>query len=186
VTEYTLEARADTGVSNSTLGLWLFLASEVMLFGALFSAYALLRVSAAAWPSGRDVLNVVLGTVNTAVLMAATFNAWRARSLALPRARRALQVATFLAAVFVVNKAIEYRSEFAHGMVPAVSTFLAMYYTLTGFHALHVIGGILANGWALAGRAGEAMTLNRIRLLAWYWAFVDAIWLVIFLLVYVS
>ena len=47
---YTVERRVDTGVTNVTMGVWLFLASEVMLFGALFSAYALLRVSAAAWP----------------------------------------------------------------------------------------------------------------------------------------
>jgi heme/copper-type cytochrome/quinol oxidase subunit 3 len=61
-----------------------------------------------------------------------------------------------------------------------------MYFTLTGFHALHVIGGLVANAWALAGRAGDAMTANRIRLLALYWAFVDAIWIIIFVLVYVS
>jgi heme/copper-type cytochrome/quinol oxidase subunit 3 len=118
--------------------------------------------------------------------MAATFNAWRARSLPLPRARRALQFATVLAAVFVANKSLEYRSEWTHGIVPAVSTFVAIYYTLTAFHALHVIGGVVANGWALAGRAGDAMTSQRIRLLSWYWAFVDAIWLIIFALVYVS
>jgi cytochrome c oxidase subunit 3 len=64
---YTVERRVDTGVTNVTLGVWLFLASEVMLFGALFSAYALLRVSAVAWPHGRDVLSVDAGFINTAV-----------------------------------------------------------------------------------------------------------------------
>ena len=66
---YTIERRADTGVTNVTLGIWLFLASEVMLFGALFSAYALLRVSAPIWPRGRDVLSVPLGAANTVVLL---------------------------------------------------------------------------------------------------------------------
>ena len=183
---YTLDTRADTGVSNTTLGLWLFLASEVMLFGALFSAYALLRVSAVSWPSGRETLSVVLGTVNTGVMMAATFAAWRARTLAPHAARRALLVTTFLGAVFVVNKIVEYRSELSGGAGPSVNTFLATYFTLTGFHAMHVIGGIIANAWAMAGRAGEAMMSNRIRLLSLYWAFVDVVWLVIFVMVYLT
>ena len=60
---YTTERRADTGVTNVTLGMWLFIASEVMLFGALFSAYALLRSAATDWPSGRQVLSLSLGAV---------------------------------------------------------------------------------------------------------------------------
>ena len=62
---YTVERRADTGVTNVTMGIWLFLASEVMLFGALFSSYALLRTAAPAWPHGREVLNLQLGLANT-------------------------------------------------------------------------------------------------------------------------
>jgi cytochrome c oxidase subunit III len=183
---YTLDRRTDTGVSNTTLGVWLFLASEVMLFGALFSSYTLLRVSAVAWPSGREALNLWLGGANTVLLSAVTMLAWRGRSRPLGTARRLLTVSSLLALLFLVNKCFEYRSEIAHGFLPSVSTFAAMYFTLTGFHALHVIGGLVANAWALAGRAGDAMTANRIRLLALYWAFVDAIWLIIFVLVYAS
>ena len=62
---YTIERRADTGVNNVTLGIWLLLASEAMLFGALFSAYALLRTAATSWPDGRVVLNLPLGAANT-------------------------------------------------------------------------------------------------------------------------
>ena len=66
---YTVERRADTGVTNVTMGIWLFLASEVMLFGALFSAYALLRVSAPAWPVGpRRARACRMGATNTLVL----------------------------------------------------------------------------------------------------------------------
>ena len=65
---YTVENRPDTGIYNAKLGIWLFLASEVMLFGGLFSAYVLLRVGAepGMWPHGW--LNVTLGTVNTLLL----------------------------------------------------------------------------------------------------------------------
>ena len=85
---YTIERRADTGVTNVTLGIWLFLASEVMLFGALFSSYALLRASAAAWPSGRDVLSLPLGGANTVVLIAHDGAIWRARRASLAGVRR--------------------------------------------------------------------------------------------------
>ena len=62
---YTVEERPDTGLPNGKLGIWLFLASEVMLFGALFSTYIILRVGAPEWPHGE--LNVVLGTINTII-----------------------------------------------------------------------------------------------------------------------
>ena len=64
---YTVEARPDTGVFNAKLGVWLFLASEVMLFGALFSSYILLRTGAQVWPMGRELLNVKLATFNTII-----------------------------------------------------------------------------------------------------------------------
>jgi heme/copper-type cytochrome/quinol oxidase subunit 3 len=66
---YTVETRLDTGVNNVKLGIWLFLASEVMLFGGLFSSYVLLRAGAPVWPHGYELLNVPLATFNTVVLI---------------------------------------------------------------------------------------------------------------------
>lgn len=185
---FTVERRADTGVTNVTLGIWLFLASEVMLFGALFSSYALLRVSAPVWPSGREVLSLPLGALNTVLLVLTTAAAWRARSLTAPSARGALGLSSGFALVFLAVKTLEYRNELSRGVVPSASTFFAMYFTLTGLHALHVISGLVANGWALTGvrRVGDAMTAGRIRALSLYWAFVDIVWLVIFALFYLS
>ena len=64
---YTVEPRPDTGLANGKLGIWLFLASEVMLFGALFSTYILLRVGAVEWPHGE--LSIRLGAINTVILI---------------------------------------------------------------------------------------------------------------------
>src|SRR5918995_3578979 len=64
---YTVHPRQDTGLYNAKLGIWLFLASEVMLFGALFSSYILLRVGSVEWPQGE--LSVPLGTINTVILI---------------------------------------------------------------------------------------------------------------------
>ena len=60
---YTVEARPDTGLTNGKLGIWLFLASEVMLFGALFATYIMLRIGADEWPRGATILNVKLATL---------------------------------------------------------------------------------------------------------------------------
>jgi heme/copper-type cytochrome/quinol oxidase subunit 3 len=185
---YTVERRVDTGVTNVTMGVWLFLASEVMLFGALFSAYALLRVSAVTWPHGRDVLSVAAGLINTVLLLASTLLVWRGRAGDFRSAARRLVESSLLAVLFVAVKGHEYRDELARGLVPATNTFLAMYFTLTGLHALHVIGGTIANLWAVWGsrRVGQAVTAGRIHALSLYWAFVDAVWLVILALVYLS
>ena len=185
---YTTTARADTSVSNVTLGIWLFLASEVMLFGALFSSYALLRVAAPVWPSGRDVLDLALGGTNTAVLALMTGVIWRARSASWPTARRLLFIGSALAVVFLAIKSVEYSGEIGRGLVPSVNTFLATYFTLTGLHALHVTCGLAANLWALtgAGRVGLDMTTGRVRALSLYWAFVDVVWMIIFVLFYLS
>jgi heme/copper-type cytochrome/quinol oxidase subunit 3 len=185
---YTTERRHDTGMTNVTLGMWLFIASEIMLFGALFSAYALLRVSATEWPSGRHVLSVTIGAVNTLILMQVTASAWRARRSTPPQARLWLTIGAISAFVFLGVKSWEYAHELSAGLRPAASTFLAMYFTLTGLHALHVIAGITANVWAIAGisRVSEAMTAGRTRSLALYWIFVDIVWLIIFGLMYLS
>jgi cytochrome c oxidase subunit 3 len=188
VIPYTIERRVDTGVTNVTMGVWLFLASEVMLFGALFSAYALLRVSAVAWPHGRDVLSIDTGLINTGVLFAATFLVWRARAGDGRSSARRLVESSVLAVLFVALKGQEYHGELARGLLPATNTFLAMYFTLTGLHALHVVGGTVANLWAVTGsrRVGPAMTAGRVHALSMYWTFVDVVWLVILALVYLS
>jgi cytochrome c oxidase subunit 3 len=184
---YTVDRRPDTGVTNVTMGVWLFLASEVMLFGALFSAYALLRVSTPAWPSGREMLDLKMGVLNTAVILFSTALVWRAARMA-PAPARPVIVSTLLAVAFLAIKTLEYRDDFTRGLVPSTSTFLAMYFTLTGLHALHVVGGAIANVWLLAGvrRVDARMTTGRARAIALYWMFVDVVWLVIFGLFYLS
>jgi len=185
---YTTEPRADTGVTNVTLGIWLFLASEVMLFGALFSAYALLRVAAPDWPSGRDVLDLSSGVRNTVLLFLATTFIWRARSRPIAGVRTALLVGVAGSLGFLLSKSWEWEHEISLGLLPSTSTFLATYYTLTGLHAAHVAGGLIANVWVLVGlgRVTDAMATGRLRALALYWGFVDVVWLVIFVLLYLS
>src|SRR5689334_90303 len=115
---YTVHSREDTGLYNAKVGIWLFLASEVMLFGALFSSYILLRVGAApgTWPHG--LLNIPLGTINTLVLICSSVTvvmAWA--SLKMNRFDRyaLFQTITVVCAgMFIVIKSFEYRDKFTH------------------------------------------------------------------------
>jgi heme/copper-type cytochrome/quinol oxidase subunit 3 len=188
VIPYTTEQRGDTGATNVTLGIWLFIASEIMLFGSLLSAYALIRASADQWPVGRDILEPTLALVNTFLLLGGTASIWRARSRDPLPALAPLAASTFLAFVFLVVKGAEYRLDLAEGLRPSGSMFLALYFTLTGLHAVHVAAGGVANAWVIAGtrRVPPALTLGRIRALSLYWLFVDAIWVVLLVLFYLT
>ena len=114
---YTVHARPDTGLYNAKVGIWLFLASEVMLFGGLFSSYIFLRLGADyPWPIHE--LNWTLGGINTVVLIASSVSvvwAWAAVKMRKHGLYKALMAFTILcAAIFMVNKTIEYKGKFEH------------------------------------------------------------------------
>ena len=190
---YTVETRADTGLNNVKLGIWLFLASEVMLFGALFSSYIILRTGATEWPLGATILNVPLATLNTVVLIASSVTmvmSWASLKMHdFSKYRLYMGVTVALAFVFLIVKYFEYTSKFEHGLWPSTSTFLAIYFTLTGLHGLHVIGGIVVNSYLLVPGAKMWKTeperfTNRIEAAGLYWHFVDLVWIFLFPVLY--
>src|SRR5213082_3829632 len=109
---YVVKLREDTNLYNAKFGIWLFLASEVMLFGALFSSYILLRSSAANWPRGWTFLNVPLATFNTFILIASSVTvimAWSYLRLGdLKKGRIFIGLTLLCALGFLVVKAFEY------------------------------------------------------------------------------
>ncbi len=192
-TPYASEPRPDTGVTNAALGMWLFIASEVMLFGSLFSSYVLLRTGATSWPDQGSLLNVPLAGVNTVILVASSMAILQAvRALeagAFERFRAAMGIAVACGVVFLVIKSVEYRGEIAQGLLPSTNNFLGLYFTMTGLHALHVLGGIFVNGWLFVSGARMWRTVpgrfsSRVRTAAIYWNFVDAVWIIMFVTLY--
>ncbi len=190
---YTVEARPDTGLNNVKIGIWLFLASEVMLFGALFASYILLRVGAPTWPRGADVLNVPLATVNTLVLISSSVTmvmSWASLvKKDFGRFRLFMGGTVLLGFVFLGIKYIEYSSKFHHGLLPSTSTFLAIYFTLTGLHALHVIGGMAVNAYlwgpgASMWKESPRQLTNRVETAGLFWHFVDLVWIFLFPVLY--
>ena len=185
---YTVEERPDTGFNNATFGIWLFLASEIMLFGALFSSYVLLRTGAAHWPTGASILNIPMATLNTVVLVISSIAvvfAWASLRQGKPGKFRVYWLVSILCGItFLVLKTIEYKMKFAHGLFPQTNTFLALYFTLTGLHAVHIIGGLIVNSYLLG--PGFAMQKkdphhyeHRIEIAGIYWHFVDLLWLIL-------
>jgi len=274
---YVTEARKDTGLYNAKVGIWLFLASEVMLFGAFFSSYILLRVGSVegAWPTG--LLNIPIGTFNTIVLIVSSVTvvlAWSALKLNKFGQYKFFQAITVICAlIFIIVKSFEYRDKFTHYDVvltdgtrvdghlvekteeghiilshpvsypaekgigyrptaiaeareaaekheddhrdehaddsghghdlkiqrsdivkmtnwgPWANTYLAIYFTMTALHALHVIGGALVIAYLWGPGAGMWKTdperyTNRIEVSGLFWHFVDLVWIFLFPVLY--
>ena len=192
---YTTEIRRDTGLYNGKLGMWLFLASEVMLFGGLFSAYVFLRTGVSDWPRGADLLNVQLAAINTVILISSGITmvlAWDgARSGSFGRCRVFLLVTMALGIAFLVIKGFEYNEKFSHGIYPKESTFFAIYFIMTGVHFLHIAVGILvllfhAIFGGILWRRNSEQFANRIEVTGLYWHFVDLVWIVLFPTLYLT
>ena len=188
---YTTEARPDTGLYNAKLGIWLFLASEVMLFAGLFSSYILLRTGAAEWP--RHALPVGVATANTVILITSSMTmvmAWEAlKTNNWTRHRTFLGLTAALGVVFLLIKLMEYREHIAAGELPSRNTFFALYYTLTAVHALHIIGGLVVMLYLLGPGARlwaeqPVQFTNRVESTGLYWHFVDFVWVLLFPLLY--
>ncbi len=185
---YTVDRRPDTGVTNLAMGVWLLLASEAMLFGALFSSYVLLRTAAPVWPPPGEALALPLGAANTALLTAVAALVWQARRAGPAASAGWLASGTLLGVLFLVLLGIEYATALLAGTRPSASTYLATYFTLTGVHAVHVLLGVGANLRAIAGvsRVAPALTRERMLGLSLYWLFVAGVWAVMFWLVYLA
>lgn len=199
---YTVAPRPDTGVYNAKVGVWLFLASEVMLFGGLFSAYIFLRIGAPAWPGeivgheyvrASEILSIPLATVNTLVLIGSSVTmvmSWASLAMErFDRYRLYMGATIGLGFVFLIIKAFEYGEKFSHGLFPSEHNFLAIYFTLTGLHGLHVVGGMIVNAyfWGPGARMWKTdpkRFTNRIEIAGLYWHFVDLVWIFLFPTIY--
>ncbi len=188
----------------ASLGMWVFLVTEVMFFGGVFAGYTVYRAEfAAAFAQAGAHLSLLLGSINTAILLTSSLTmAFAVRSAQLNR-RGALIgfiVSTMvLGAVFLGIKFTEYAEKFADGLVPGphftyvgpdprhAQLFFSFYFAMTGLHALHMIIGLGLLG-VLAFQASRdrfgAAYHTPVEMTALYWHFVDIVWLFLFPLLY--
>jgi cytochrome c oxidase subunit 3 len=196
----SLERQTDA----ARLAMWLFLATELLLFGGLFTAYAYYRfIFPAAFAEGSRHMSLTLGTVNTFILL---FSSWAvAMSIHFARVRKTalivamLAVAIGCAAAFMVLKGVEYVDHFHHGLYPGkyltshevkepgVAMFFTIYYLATGLHAIHVIAGMTVLTVMLVKAARGVFTpwyYTPLDLGGLYWHLVDIIWIFLYPLLY--
>lgn len=188
----------------ATLGMWIFLATEVMFFGGLFTTYSVYRaMHPFAFAEVSRHLNITLGTINTAVLIGSSFTMALAVYSAQHGRRKMLllflPVTILLGSLFLGIKFYEYYQKFVEHFVPGGSfhfpgpysrqaeMFFSLYFAMTGLHALHMIVGLglLATLTILAWRGRYSPAYyNPVELSGLYWHFVDVIWIFLYPLLY--
>lgn len=174
------------GVAGPVIGMVLFITSEVMFFGALFAAYGSTRARTADWPPPGIEIDRAIPIALTVILLASSVFCHRAAHAARrgegAATRRAIAITIGLGFLFLAGQALEY-SRLGFGL--AENAYATVFYTLTGFHGLHVLIGlvILATAMSRTDRLGEGGRGN-VEAASFYWHFVDGIWLLLFAVVY--
>jgi heme/copper-type cytochrome/quinol oxidase subunit 3 len=174
------------------IGIWWFLASEIMVFGGLIGSYILSRIAAGGWTAERAHVNTRIAILNTIVLVTSSFTVVKAHAAAesddRSRTRRFMLATVLLGCTFLCVKGFEYSREIEHGFTPATGLFWSFYYTMTGLHGLHVLAGIILNFtlFLAAGGAGWQRTKHRVEYAGLYWHFVDVVWIFLFPLLYLA
>jgi cytochrome c oxidase subunit 3 len=188
---------------TAQLGMWVFLASEILFFGAIFCAYTVLRyLHPAGFVQGGHETDILYGGINTAILITSAATMTVAAKAAdfddLALVRIGLGITFALGVAFLGVKGLEYADDISKHLVPgrhfrlhdpAAAIFWGFYWVLTGLHAIHMsVGlGVLARAYWLTGRGLPADRLRRnLDVASLYWHLVDAIWIVIFPVLYLA
>ncbi|MBY0275092.1 cytochrome c oxidase subunit 3 [Candidatus Binatia bacterium] len=185
-------AETNTGISHAKLGTWAFLASEIMLFGGLISAYVILRSGSAhlAVPP-RSMMGVPLATFNTFALITSSVTMVLALAAIqegnIAKFQRWILCTIGGGLIFLCVKAYEYHHKWEEGITISSNLFGSFYYTLTGLHVIHVTGGLFLMAYILwAGTRGDFTpdSHDRVECAGLYWHFVDLVWVILFPILY--
>lgn len=187
---------------GSKLGMWLFIFTELLLFGGLFIVYSVYRFrNAQAFHLAANELDVAIGTVNTVILLVSSMTIAMATTAIQKKDKRATLIligtTMLLALVFLVNKYFEWSGKISHGLYPGSGVleelgrgdilFFGLYYFMTGLHALHIIVGMVFLGFIFVFIWKDRLTFDNFQLLengGLYWHLVDIIWIFLFPLFY--
>jgi cytochrome c oxidase subunit III len=192
-------------IDASTLGMWVFLVTEIMFFGGLFTAYLVYRhASPEGFAEASHHLNVTWGAVNTIVLIVSSLTmalAVRSAQISAPPKTQVAWIGAtmLLGAAFLAVKAIEYTDKFTHHLVPGpnfhwegkhpapAQMFYSLYFCMTGLHALHMIIGLgimTVIGTMAWKRQFDEDYYTPVEVAGLYWHFVDIVWIFLFPLLY--
>jgi len=181
-----------TRFERSRMAMWLFLSSEIMMFGAFIAAYVVLWMSSPSGPGtafDKHHLSWKIACFNTAVLILSSFTMVKsveAISKGLRGKCEDYMIATAaLGTLFLGVKMYEYSLKFADGIGPDTNVFYGCYFLMTGFHGIHVLIGIILLIWcAFYVKRMDQHHYDVVENLALYWHFVDLVWIFLFPIVY--
>ena len=182
-----------TSVSNTKLGMWVFLSSDCLLFGALIATYLLYKDNHVTGPGPDDVFDIPFTSVSAFVLLLSSLTMVLAVS-ALTRgdvrlSRIWLLTTALLGSVFIAGQVYEFTTFVREGLGFTTNIFGSSFYTLTGFHGVHVSAGIIMlMSLLLMSLRGNLTQENAetVEVIGLYWHFVDIVWIVIFTIVYLA
>ncbi len=173
------------------LGFWIYLMTDVLMFSVLFATYAVLRGSTNGGISISQILNLPFVLSETLVLLSSSFvigiAVLFARALDKTKTLLLLVLTAFLGAVFLIMELYEFTTLFSEGHTFQKSAFLSSFFTLLGFHGLHIATGVI---WILfivffaIKRGLNDSMIRKITLLSIFWHFLDIVWIFIFTIVY--
>jgi cytochrome c oxidase subunit 3/cytochrome o ubiquinol oxidase subunit 3 len=180
-----------TGLPHTKIAMWLFLASECMLFGALITTYVLYRGASETGPYPSDVFDIPYTSVSSFVLLASSLTMVLALASAqkrdVARMRLWLLATAMLGLTFVGGQVYEFTTFYDEGLAITTNLFGTTFYVLTGFHGVHVTVGILMLlslvGFSIADRLPDDAAFP-VEMVGLYWHFVDIVWIIIFTVVY--
>ena len=185
------EHQTSTGLPSTKLGMWLFLSSECLLFGALITAYVLYRGASLVGPYPADVFDIPYTSVSSFVLLASSLTMVLAHAAAeqrdFGRMRIWLLTTAMLGMTFVGGQVYEFTVFVQEGLRIDTNLFGTTFFVLTGFHGVHVTVGVLMLlslvGMSSARRLPDDQAFP-VEMVGLYWHFVDIVWIVIFTVVY--
>jgi cytochrome c oxidase subunit 3/cytochrome o ubiquinol oxidase subunit 3 len=182
---------SSTGLSNNKLAMWLFLGSECLLFGGLISTYMLYRGRVQDGPHPSQIFDIPFTSVSSFVLLMSSLTMVLAVSAAQRRNDQQtnlwLTVTALLGATFVGGQVYEFTAFYREGLGFTTSLFSSSFYTLTGFHGVHVTVGVimlLVTRSIIQKNRVTGDKAESVEIVGLYWHFVDVVWIIIFTLVY--
>ena len=180
-----------TGITNEKLGMWVFLGSECLLFGALIATYLVYRGRSINGPYPEDIYDIPFTSVSSFVLLMSSLTMVLALSAVQRGDNRRLRIwlitTALLGSTFIAGQVYEFTSFIREGLTIKTNLFGSSFYVLTGFHGVHVTLGILMLlslarlSWT--GKVGRH-NAEAVEIVGLYWHFVDVVWIVIFTVVY--
>lgn len=197
-------ASAEQQKDASTLGMWIFLVTEIMFFGGMFTAYTIYRTAyAPAFGAASSTLDITLGAINTAVLICSSLTmALSVHSAQIGHRKRIvafLVLTMLLGSVFLGIKAVEWHHKYVEHHIPgplfhwegenggSTQLFFSLYFAMTGLHALHMVIGVgllLVLTWKAWRWEFSPLYYTPVEMVGLYWHFVDIVWIFLFPLLY--